>query len=218
MPNLREEIKAMLKEQPFIEEALYEGLINISSLARKMTPELEKRMGKTVNEGAIIMAVRRVGPGLQLQLQNRFRRFMTQLGDIIVRSNLVEYTFKNAPTLAACEHTFLTKIADLNNGFYSFSRGVDETTIIISTHFEEALKTAFEEEPVINSTTDLSSITLKMPSSNRETLGLYFFLFKNLSEGGINVMEVISTSNEATFIVRQRDVDRAFSILNGLKR
>jgi hypothetical protein len=218
MPNLREEIKAMLKEQPFIEEALYEGLINISSLARKMTPELEKRIGKTVNEGAIIMAVRRIGPGLQLQLQNRFRRFMTQLGDIIVRSNLVEYTFKNAPTLAACEHTFLTKIADLNNGFYSFSRGVDETTIIISTHFEEALKTAFEEEPVINSTTDLSSITLKMPSSNRETLGLYFFLFKNLSEGGINVMEVISTSNEATFIVRQRDVDRAFSILNGLKR
>jgi hypothetical protein len=218
MPNLREEIKAMLKEQPFIEEALYEGLINISSLARKMTPELEKRMGKTVNEGAIIMAVRRIGPGLQLQLQNRFRRFMTQLGDIIVRSNLVEYTFKNAPTLAACEHTFLTMIADLNNGFYSFSRGVDETTIIISTHFEEALKTAFEEEPVINSTTELSSITLKMPSSNRETLGLYFFLFKNLSEGGINVMEVISTSNEATFIVRQRDVDRAFSILNGLKR
>lgn len=218
MPNLREEIKAMLKEQPFVEEALHEGLINISSLARRMSPELERRMGKKVNEGAVIMAVRRIGPGLQLQLQNRFRRFMTQLGDIIVRSNLVEYTFKNNASLAACEHQFLASITDLGNGFYSFSRGVDETTIIISAHFEDALQDAFKGESIINSSDELSSITLKMPSSNRETLGLYFFLFKNLSEGGINVMEVISTSNEATFVVRQRDVDRAFSILNGLKR
>jgi len=218
MANLREELKLMLKEQPFIEEALHEGLINISSLARRMTPELEKRMGKTLNEGAIIMAVRRIGPGLQLQLQNRFRRFMSQLGDVIVRSNLVDYTFQNSPTLTLCEHNFLDSIKDMIGGFYSFSRGVDETTIIISAHYEDALKEAFKGESVINSLEELSSITLKMPSSNRETLGLYFFLFKNLSEGGINVMEVISTSNEATFVVRQKDVDRAFSILNGLKR
>ena len=218
MPNLREELKAMLKEQPFIEEALHEGLINISSLARRMSPELEKRMGKPVNEGAIIMAVRRIGPGLQLQLQNRFRRFMNQLGDIIVRSNLVDYTFQNSTTLSSSEHNFLDKLKDLSGGFYSFSRGVDETTIIISVHFEDALKDAFRKETIINTIEELSSITLKMPSSNRETLGLYFFLFKNLSEAGINVIEVISTSNEATFVVRQHDVDRAFSILNGLKR
>ena len=112
----------------------------------------------------------------------------------------------------------MENIKQLNSGFYSFSRGVDETTIIISAHFESALQEAFQKETVINSLSELSSITLKMPSSNRETLGLYFFLFKNLSEGGINVTEVISTSNEATFVVRHKDVDRAFSILNGLKR
>ena len=218
MPNLREELKAMLKEQPFIEEALHEGLINISSLARRMSPELEKRMGKKINEGAIIMAVRRIGPGLQLQLQNRFRRFMNQLGDIIVRSNLVDYTFQNSATLADSEHRFLELIKEMSGGFYSFSRGVDETTIIVSAHFEGALQESFRKETIINSLDELSSITLKMPSSNRETLVLYFFFVKNLSEAGINVIEVISTSNEATFVVRQRDVDRAFSILNGLKR
>jgi hypothetical protein len=104
------------------------------------------------------------------------------------------------------------------SGFYSFSRGVDETTILISLHYETALKDAFSNESVSNSLTLLSSITLKLPASNRETLGLYYLFFKNLSEGGINVVEVISTSNEATFIVKQADVDRAFSILNSLKR
>lgn len=218
MSNLREELKLMLREQPFVEEALHEGLINISSLARRIMPELEKRMGKPVHEGAIVMAIRRMGPGLQLQLQTRFRKFMSQLGDIIVRSNLVDYTFQNSMKMVECEHEFLKSIRKMPSGFYSFSRGVDETTIIISQHYEGELKSSFVREKVINVLSGLSSITLKMPASNRETLGLYYFFFKNLSEGGINVLEVISTSNEATFIVKQSDVDRAFSILNGLKR
>jgi len=218
MANLREELKFLLREQPFIEEALHEGLINISSLARRISPELEKRMGKPVLEGAIVMAIRRMGPGLQLQLQNRFRKFMALIGDIIVRSNLVAYTFQNSGNMVNCEHDFLNAIKGMPSGFYSFSRGVDETTIIISVHYEPALNIAFSNENVTNSLSSLSSITLKLPASNRETLGLYYLFFKNLSEGGINVIEVISTSNEATFIVKQADVDRAFSILNSLKR
>ncbi len=218
MANLREELKSLLNQQPFVEEALHEDLINISSLARRVKPELETRMGRELNEGAIIMAIRRIGPGLQLQLQNRFRKFIGQLGDIIVRSNLVDMTFQNSPKTVKCEFKFLQLINDLPNGFYSFSRGVDETTIVISTHYADALNVAFADEKLITRLDNMSSITLKMPESNRETLGLYYYFFKNLSEGGINVMEVISTSNEATFIVKHVDVDRAFSILNKLKK
>lgn len=218
MANLREELNGLLKEQPFVEEALHEGLINISSLARRIKPDLENRMGKELNEGAIVMAIRRMGPGLQIQLQNRFRKFMAQIGDVIVRSNLVDYTFQNSPGMVDSERRFIEMIRGEQSGFYSFSRGVDETTIIISVHFEKALRSAFEKEQVLNTVSELSSITLKMPESNRETLGLYYFFFKSLSEGGVNVMEVISTSNEATFVVKQRDIDRAFSILNSLKR
>lgn len=218
MANLREELKLLLSQQPFVEEALHEDLINISSLARRVKPDLENRIGQPVNEGAIIMAIRRIGPGLQLQLQNRFRKFIGQLGDIIVRSNLVTMTFQNTAKTVKCEFSFLQLIDDLPNGFYSFSRGVDETTIIISAHYEVALNEAFTNEKLLNHLKNLSSITLKMPASNTETLGLYYYFFKNLSEGGINVMEVVSTSNEATFVVNHSDVDRAFSILNGLKR
>lgn len=218
MANLREELKELLSKQPFVEEALHEDLINISSLARKIRPELERRMGKVLNDGAIVMAIRRIGPGLQLQLQNRFRKFISQLGDIIVRSNLVDFTVRNSNATVDCEFKFLQNIQELPNGFYSFSRGVDETTIVISAHYEPELKLAFLKEKVLNNQRNLSSITLKMPASNTETLGLYYYFFKNLSEGGINVIEVISTSNEATFIVKQEDVDRAFSILNNLKR
>jgi len=218
MANLRDELKSLLREQPFVEEALHEELINISSLARRLKPDLEHRLGKAVHEGAIVMAIRRIGPGLQLQLQNRFRKFINQLGDIIVRSNLVDMTFQNSAQTVKCEFKFLQLIENLPNGFYSFSRGVDETTIIVSAHYAKSLSEAFADEKMITHLQNLSSVTLKMPSSNTDTLGLYYYFFKNLSEGGINVIEVISTSNEATFVVSQNDVDRAFSILNRLKR
>jgi hypothetical protein len=217
MSNLREELKNILRQQPFIEEAVHEDLINLSSLARKLKPDLEKRLNKRLSEGSIIMAIRRMDPGLQLQLQIRFRKFISQLGDIIVRSNLVDITFQNTSSLVDCEHSFIQKLKDLPNGFYSFSRGVDETTIIISAHLEDVLLQCFESEKKISHLKNLSSITLKMPASNTETLGLYYYFFKNLSEGGVNVIEVISTTNEATFVVGQSDVDRAFFILNGLK-
>lgn len=218
MANLREELKLLLREQPFIEEALHEDLINISSLARRIKPELEYRVGKELHEAAITMAIRRIGPGLQLQLQNRFRKFIAQLGDIIVRSSLVDMTFQNSPNTIKCEFRFLELISSLPSGFYTFSRGVDETTIIVSSHYEAFLAQAFKDEKRITHMQNLSSITLKMPATNTDTLGLYYFFFKNLSEGGINVIEVVSTSNEATFVVSQTDVDRAFSILNSLKR
>ena len=217
MANLREELKSLLREQPFIEEALHEDLINISSLARRVKPELENRIGKELNEGAIVMAIRRIGPGLQLQLQKRFKKFIGQLGDIIVRSNLVDMTFQNSINTVKSEFKFLELIKSMPSGFYSFSRGVDETTIIVSSHYQESLSQAFAGEQLITHLQNLSSVTLKMPSSNTDTLGLYYYFFKNLSEGGINVIEVVSTSNEATFVVSQKDVDRAFSILNGLK-
>jgi len=218
MANLREELKLLLREQPFIEESLHEDLINISSLARRIKPDLEYRVGKELNEGAIVMAIRRIGPGLQLQLQNRFRKFISQLGDIIVRSDLVDMTFQNSIQTVKCEFRFLQLIENLPNGFYTFSRGVDETTIIVSSHYEKFLAEAFRSEKRITHLQSLSSITLKMPATNTDTLGLYYYFFKNLSEGGINVVEVVSTSNEATFVVNQTDVDRAFSILNSLKR
>jgi hypothetical protein len=175
-------------------------------------------MGKELNEGAVVMAIRRIGPGLQLQLQKRFRKFITQLGDIIVRSNLVDMTFQNSLKTVKCEFKFLQLIENMSPGFYSFSRGVDETTIIVSSHYEKSLAEAFEGEKMITHLQNLSSVTLKMPASNTDTLGLYYYFFKNLSEGGINVIEVVSTSNEATFVVSQNDVDKAFSILNRLKR
>jgi hypothetical protein len=63
----------------------------------------------------------------------------------------------------------------------------------------------------------LSSVTIRLPKNNTEVSGVYYFLLKNLAWAGINVCEIISTSNEVSIIVSEQDVPRAFPILMNLK-
>ena len=84
----------------------------------------------------------------------------------ILYDSIRDMTFQNSMQTVKCEFKFLQLIEEMPSGFYSFSRGVDETTIIVSSHYEKALAEAFVEEKMITHLQNLSSITLKMPSSN----------------------------------------------------
>ena len=47
--------------------------------------------------------------------------------------------------------------------------------------------------------------------------GIYYYVFQKLSWDGINISQVISTSNEFTILVSEDEVDNAFSVINKLK-
>ncbi len=95
MDRLSKVIEKLINQSPFIQEAMTEGLINISSLARKLNPDIARITGKEVSDSAIIMAIKRMPPGTNQKIERRIKNFMADLGDLIVRSNLVKCTFNN---------------------------------------------------------------------------------------------------------------------------
>jgi len=52
---------------------------------------------------------------------------------------------------------------------------------------------------------------------NTEQPGLYYYIFKKLAWDGINILEVVSTSNEFTILLKDEDIDKAFSVIKHLK-
>ena len=132
MKSISSVVESLIKEKPYLEEALAQDLINISSLARALQPEIEAELKKEVREGAIIMAIKRIHPILQFELENKIRQIVRALGDITVRSNLVKYTFRNSSTLILRQGQLLDKIGHAKEIFYTYSQGVYETTIILS--------------------------------------------------------------------------------------
>ncbi len=215
IPNAVEEV---IKKKPFLEGALVEGLVNLSALARQIKPDIEKRVGKEVNDSAVIMALNRLVPRLELMSQMKFKKVVQNIGDIIVRSNLADYAFANSPTLYERQAELLESVSSMKDLFCTFSQGIYETTLVVSNTIVPLVDKIFASESRIARTLSLSSITVKLPEENAICPGVYYYIFKELAWDNINISEVISTTNEFTVVVSDEDIHRAFTILMEAKR
>lgn len=139
------------------------------------------------------------------------------MGDITVRSNLADYTFRNSDALTNCQTELLKIISDRKEIFYAFSQGIYETTLILSDVIGDDIARIFDKEILTFKISDLSSITIKLPEENAQVFGVYYHILKKLAYEGINILEIVSTTHEFTVIVNDADVDAAFSVLKRLK-
>jgi hypothetical protein len=208
----------IIGRSPFLREAMTDDLINISSLARKIKPEIEETLGKEVKEGAIVMAIKRMSPGLYHRLNMKITNIIGELGDFLVRSNLEDYTFENTESLRQKQADLVQLVNSDSDVFYTICRGVTETTIIASSSISGKISNLLINERLKSHTTDLASITVKLPAVNSEVYGVYYYILKHLAWEGLNIVEVVSTANEFTIIVKQDHVDKAFKVLMQLKR
>ncbi|MDG1146901.1 MAG: aspartate kinase [Crocinitomicaceae bacterium] len=218
MSSISKVTEEIINRSPFIREAITENLINISALARKIKPEVEKGTGKELKEGAIVMAIKRMTPGVYHRLDLRIKNIIGGIGDFLVRSDLVDFTYENSESLRNCQSEFIQHIKNDKDSFFTLCKGITETTYIINTKYALEMTRIFSKETLKAHTTDLSSITVKLPETNTETYGVYYYIMKHLAWEGINIEQVVSTANEFTGIVKSNDIDDAFKILMQLKR
>jgi len=216
--TISEIVTRLVARSPFVSEALSQGLINVSALARQYQPEVERQLGRPVKPGAIVMAINRMQHGEVAFVEKDLRRFFRRLSDISVRSNLQDYTFANSDTLLAAQARLLDLVGQQPKGFFTFSQGIAETTVIVNEAMQKEMEELFTGEKLLDKEEDLSAITLMLPAENRSLYGVYYYILKDLAWAGVNLVELISTSNEFNIIVKNEDLDLAFSTLMRLKQ
>lgn len=210
-------VQEILITRPFLEEALARDIINYSALAKDLNPTIADMLRKPVKDGAIMMALRRYSPPINPSSTVHLRQIFKNLGDITVRSNLTDFTFQNSKTLITSHSKILEQINTDRQVFYAFTRGIFESNIIISTTKKEAIYDIFKTETLIGSQDNLSAISINLPKGNSKIVGLYYQIFKRLAWDNVTLYEVISTTNEFTILVEDHLVDKAFSVIKGLK-
>ena len=210
-------VNEILVSRPFLEEALSRDIINFSALAKDLNQIISEMLRKPVKEGAITMALRRYKPPVDVENIGRLKNAFKNLGDITVRSNLSDFTFQNSKTLINSHSKVLEKINNNNQIFYAFTRGIFESNIIISSSEKKSIVEVFKNEKLIGLKDCLTTITLKLPEGNSKIVGLYYQIFKRLAWDNVTLYEVISTTNEFTILVEDHLVDKAFSVIKGLK-
>lgn len=218
MKTIQESVESIIRKTPFLEEALNDKLINVSSLARVIQPDVEKDLNKEVKPGAIMMAVNRLSPSSILKIRKNIKKITLTLGDFIVRSDLQNFTFKNTPSLVKGIQELINQIGEDKDYFFTISQGIFETTIITSKKLHDKVLDIFSGESLLFESGELASITIKLPKANSDQSGIYYFILKQLAWADIPVQEVISTTHEMTIVVKEEDVNSTFSILIDMKK
>ena len=149
-----------------------------------------------------------------MRQSHQLKSVLRQLGDITVRSNLIDYTFKNSESLIQSHAKVLEGLNP--KSFYGFSRGIYESNIVVSASEKRIVLDSFINEKMIDSQDGLSAISIRLPKNNQRISGLYYQIFKRFAWEGISLHEVISTTNEFSVLVEDHLVDQAFSAIKNL--
>jgi hypothetical protein len=217
MKTISSVVENYIKSKPFLLNSLAQGIINLTSLARIMMPELEKELGKDVKQGAIVMSLKRLSEELDFKINMKISKVLKNIGEITVRSSLSGYTFMLSDNLFDNQKKLISEISKYKEAFYTSSRGVGETNIIISSAYSHLVLEFFKNEKETHKLENISSITVKLPNENVSVPGVYYYIFQKLAWEGIVIHEVISTTNEFTIVVSDEQIDIAFKVIKDLK-
>jgi len=217
MKTISSVVEQYIKKKPFLQSALAQGIINLTSLSRIVRPEIEQELGKDIRNGAIVMALKRLSDDLEFRATHKIIKVLKNIGEITVRSSLTDFTFLISETVLENQGLLLNEINKNKDVFYTSSRGVNELNIVVSNSLDGTVEKLFATEKCTQKAENLSSITVKLPSENVSVPGLYYFIFQRLAWEGIVLYEVISTTNEFTILVDDGHIDIAFKTIKDMK-
>ena len=217
MKTIAATVVEYIETKPYLSSALSDGIINLTSLARNIQDDIEERTKKPVKPGAIVMALKRISDTADFVQTKQIIKVLKNLGDITVRSSLVDYSFLISESLLFTQSNLLKEIEQKKEVFYTSSRGVSESNIIVSQNLAPLVDDLFKNETCCSTIENLSSISMKLLSENVTITAIYYFIFQLLSWEGVNINEVISTSNEFTILMHEDQVNIAFTVIKNLK-
>jgi hypothetical protein len=214
MITVPEVVEDIVKKIPFLEVGLSRGIVNLSALARMIRPEVQQATYKGVTEGSIVMSLRRLSE--KIDRLRRPKKGQWKGHEMIVRSNLAEFTVLNSD-LGGDKYKELLRLINVRKGhFFTVTQGIFETTIIASQELERQVEKILSRVKIISRFENLSSITIRLSQETVKIPASYYFILMQLAWSGINVIEVVSTFTEFTVILKDKEVDLAFSALKAM--
>lgn len=210
MITIAKRVEELIQQWPMLKEGIELDLLNVSSVARYLKPEVEKEVGERISEAAVLMAIRRYQKrGGNLQAKKRPQDF---LGDLSLRSNLHDITYANSPTLSKK----LSEIAQRfsSQSYLTISRGLLQTSVILHTDGLPEVIEQLKDEHLEMRVDDLSAIALQIKRGYGQLPGILAFPLSLLAWRGIPIVEIVSTYDELNLILHKKDVENAFTALN----
>lgn len=213
MNTIRGSIEKHINRSPYLRDALAEGIINVSSLARWLHRDVEADLRKEVSVDAVFMALKRFAAALPVAVDSGVDK-AGAIGDIALRAGLVQLTLAGSDRLQSTLAQAMNHARSSSTDFYAMTKALHETTITASAGLADVIEPWLENERVTARRDELTALALQRKSSDltRAVRALELPL-RQLSWNGVAAVDVISTTHELIVIVQDSDVGVAVEVL-----
>jgi hypothetical protein len=189
--------------------AARKGILNLSSYARSIQPQIRAALLKDVQEGSIIAALSRLVAGLDTA--------PSEITDVIqslaVQSNLEGITYERGAEVASKIRKVYHQINVDDHTFLTVTQGINEITIVAESQVAQVFRSKLEGAHKIYDKANLVGITAKFKVGNLEIPNLIYTLTRRLAYKAVNIIEVVSTATELTYIIDRKDLEVALNQL-----
>lgn len=202
--KISEEVRRVLERYPYLEEYLAMGVINYRALAR----ELRKNMKSDVNLQSIVSAIRRAG-------LSRRKVGSEKLLKILAGSD-VSLKYDLAAATMVIKQDSQRQIAEVHRALrgkrHMLLQGMRTLTVVAGEDDVKEFIGGMEGREV-ELRESLASVVVRSPQEIESTPGVIAHIAVLLALEGINVVEMMSSSTETSFILEERDALRALEVI-----
>ena len=215
MMKISDAVREILESSEVALTAFSEGYLNLSAYAKSIRKEVGEKTKKPVTTGSIVVTLSRMRRKTHAKVRLVPK---VEIEDIAVKSGLCEITFHKTP-----EHMrrikFLLQDEDLRaSEFLTITQGVGEITVIALETAQKKVIQFFKPHKPKAMIGDLVSISVRFSEIYIWVPNITYALVRQFALARLNIVEIISTYTELTFIVHQKDLEPAFLILQKMTK
>lgn len=209
-PSVAEEVRRWVDARPIVQEALAQGLVNLSALARRIGQETSLK-----GEEAVLVACRRHQQKLKPRgLDERVRRILSG-SKLEVRTRVGILTARPHWQVFSRLEQAVRSAGEQNHPIHVI-RGSEALTVITDEAVLDETAQALGSDNVTRTRTGLVELNLRSPEVVEDVQGILAFLTGALSARGINLVDVISCHKDNMFLIEEDDMFQAMQGLNAL--
>ncbi len=216
MIKISDVVRDILTSSEVALSAFSEGFLNLSGYAKVIRRDVEARAKKPVRVGSIVVALSRLKKSEGKATKRKPLLPEVAIEDLSVKSGLVEVAFdRTRENLARLRDLYRDPAINAGD-FFMVTQGTGEITIIaLESALPRITAVARPAKPkaVIR---NLVGLTARFDPKYLEIPNVTFVFVRRLALKHINIVEIVSTYTELTFIIDQKDLQEAFIALNEL--
>ncbi len=209
MIKISEAVHQVILKDEIAFEAARNGILNLSAYAEKIKPQIEEYTMKDIKIGSIVVALSRMLPEIN---STESLRPEVEIEDLRIKSPLYEITYEKTKSILE-QLKELAIFSTEERDFFVMTQGLGEITIICSKDIRDDLLNKIQAKP--KSTFDeLVAMSVRFAEKYLPVPNVLHSLASRLATRRINVIEIVSTYTELTFIVQKKDMNVAVEAMN----